>query len=456
VTQEPEARVARARREGAQRLVRELGTVGAVLMGLGAMIGTGVFVSLGLGAGIAGPAVLVALVIAAGVALCNGLSSAQLAASHPVSGGTYEYGYRYLNSWAGFTAGWVFLVAKSASAATAALGFAGYVLHALQQETVYLVPVALTMVAVLTAIALAELRRSNAANMTIVTVTVSALAFFVAAGVPLLEADNLAPFFAVDGRPVGAAALLEATALMFVAYTGYARIATLGEEVRDPKRTIPTAIVIAAVAVMLLYGAVAVVGIGVAGSGGLRAATEQQAASLAVVAQRFGLPGASTVLTVGALTAMLGVLLNLILGLSRVALAMARRVGAYNGERARHHPPLVGARDRCVGRGDRDDRRRADDVVIQRFQRADLLRPYESCGAADARQRAALPALHRRHRSQRVPRARILGGPRRLARGAFAHRARACVACRRAPARRVTSTVGAPRSATRARARWRP
>ena len=86
-------------------------------MGLGAMIGTGVFVSLGLGAGIAGPAVLVALALAGGVALCNGLSSAQLAAANPVSGGTYEYGYRYLNSWAGFTAGWVFLIAKSASAA---------------------------------------------------------------------------------------------------------------------------------------------------------------------------------------------------------------------------------------------------------------------------------------------------------------------------------------------------
>jgi APA family basic amino acid/polyamine antiporter len=112
---------------------------------------------------------------------------------------------------------------------------------------------------------------------------------------------------------------------MFVAYTGYARIATLGEEVREPERTIPLAIVIAALLVMLLYGAVAVVGIGVAGSEELRAATDEQAAPLAVVARRFALPGASIVLTVGALTAMLGVLLNLILGLSRVVLAMARR-----------------------------------------------------------------------------------------------------------------------------------
>ena len=314
-----------ADRSGPQRLVRELGTTGAVLMGLGAMIGTGVFVSLGLGAGIAGPGVLLALALAAAVALCNGLSSAQLAAAHPVSGGTYEYGYRYLNSWAGFTAGWVFLIAKSASAATAALGFSGYVLHAVEQESVYRVPLALAVVAVLTGIVVTGLRRSNAANVAIVTVTLCALAFFVFAGAPRIETSNLVPFFEVDGREVGITALLEATALMFVAYTGYARIATLGEEVRNPERTIPKAIVLAAVLVMLLYGAVALVGVGVAGSDGLRAATEEQAAPLAVVAQRFAVPGASAVLTLGALTAMLGVLLNLILGLSRVVLAMARR-----------------------------------------------------------------------------------------------------------------------------------
>jgi APA family basic amino acid/polyamine antiporter len=294
-------------------------------MGLGAMIGTGVFVSLGLAAGIAGPAVLLALALAAGVALCNGLSSAQLAAAHPVSGGTYEYGYRYLNSWAGFTAGWVFLVAKSASAATAALGFSGYALHALGQGTAYLVPLALLVVALLTGVAVTGLRRSNAANAAIVGVTLLALAFFVVGGIPSVETSNLSPFFAVDGRAVGVPAVLEATALMFVAYTGYARIATLGEEVRDPARTIPRAIVLAAVLVMMLYGAVAAVAIGVAGSDDLRAATEEQAAPLAVVAQRFGAPGAATVLTIGALTAMLGVLLNLILGLSRVVLAMARR-----------------------------------------------------------------------------------------------------------------------------------
>ena len=114
-----------------QRLRRELGVFGAIMMGMGSIPGTGVFVSIGIAAGVAGPAVILAIAIAALVAISNGLSSAQLAANHAVSGGTYEYGYKYLNSWLGFIAGWTFLLAKTASAATAALGFGGYLLNLL-------------------------------------------------------------------------------------------------------------------------------------------------------------------------------------------------------------------------------------------------------------------------------------------------------------------------------------
>jgi APA family basic amino acid/polyamine antiporter len=310
----------------ASRLRREVGPFGAVMLGLGAMIGTGVFVSLGLGAGLAGPAVIVALVLAAGVALCNGLSSAQLAAAHPVSGGTYEYGYRYLSSWAGFTAGLVFLIAKSASAATAALGFSGYLLQALGLSARYLVVGALAVIAALTIVVLAGMRQSNAANIAIVSVSLLALLFFVVAGWPLVDARNLIPFFAgPSATAFEPSAFLEATALMFVAYTGYARIATLGEEVIDPRRTIPRAIIQSALLVMVVYVAVALVAIGVAGSQALLDATEQDAAPLAIIARTFAPPHSGTILVVGALAAMLGVLLNLLLGLSRVVLAMARR-----------------------------------------------------------------------------------------------------------------------------------
>jgi APA family basic amino acid/polyamine antiporter len=258
------------------------------------------------------------------------LSSAQLAASHPVSGGTYEYGYKYLRPSLGFTAGWMFLLAKSASAATAALGFGGYLLNAFGvSNPQLLVVMALLAVLGLTLVVLKGISRSNVTNVVIVSVTLAALAFFVLAGLPRVDVGNFAPFFpapGADGNGGGGwASLLHATALMFVAYTGYGRIATLGEEVKDPRRTIPRAIIATMLVTMLLYVAVASVGVGTLGALGLGEAAATVAAPLEVAARSFGVPGASAILAVGAITAMLGVLLNLILGLSRVLLAMGRR-----------------------------------------------------------------------------------------------------------------------------------
>ena len=111
-------------------LRRDIKTPGAILMGLGSIVGTGIFVSIAIATQVAGSGIIIAIVIAAVLATFNGLSSAQLAAAHPVSGGTYEYGYRFLGSYFGFTAGWMFMVAKSASAATAVLGCIGYLFYA--------------------------------------------------------------------------------------------------------------------------------------------------------------------------------------------------------------------------------------------------------------------------------------------------------------------------------------
>src|SRR5690606_21587856 len=154
---------------GRAELVRAVGVPGAVLLGLGSILGTGIFVSIGIAASVTGPSVLLAVVAAAVVATFNGLSSAQLAANHPVSGGTYEYGYRYLSPMLGFTAGWMFLCAKSASAATAALGFAGYLLAAAGCSIAsYRVALALVGLAVLTAVVAGGIGRSNRANTVIV------------------------------------------------------------------------------------------------------------------------------------------------------------------------------------------------------------------------------------------------------------------------------------------------
>ena len=211
------------------RLKRELGIGGATMMGLGSMVGTGVFVSIGIAAGVAGPAVILAIILAAGVATCNALSSAQLAASHAVSGGTYEYGYRYLNPALGFTAGWVFLYAKSASAVTAAIGFAGYFLRLVGGSLDNIAWVAVTATALLTLLVLTGMRRSSWANIAIVSVTLLALGSFVAFGIPTAVAggdDSSTPFFTNSDGSLPEA-FLYVTALMFVAFTGYGRIASL-------------------------------------------------------------------------------------------------------------------------------------------------------------------------------------------------------------------------------------
>ena len=307
-------------------LRRDLGVFSATMLGLGSIVGTGVFVSLGVAAGVAGAWVIVAVAVAALLALCNALSSAQLAASHPVAGGTYAYGYRYLTPSIGFTAGWLFLLAKSASAATAALGFAGYALRLVGgAEWNVQTPLGVTIVVIMTAIVLLGLRRASVTNTIIVAITLLTLLVFIVAGAwGVRDSTGLRLSLTTSGDSAFWRGLFEASALMFVAYTGYGRIATLGEEVREPRRTIPRAIVATIIVTAVLYLLVAIIAVETVGADALSALTRDTAAPLEVVAERFGVRGVPLIVSIGAVTAMLGVLLNLILGLSRVVLAMGR------------------------------------------------------------------------------------------------------------------------------------
>lgn len=312
---------------------REIGLAGAILMGLGSIIGTGVFVSIGIAAGIAGPNVLVAIFLASLLAICNGLSSAQLAASHPVSGGTYEYGYRWLTPYLGFAAGWLFLCAKSASAATALLGLVGYIYAAISGAQLGVAPVdgvliglAIVALVLLTGLTLLGIKRTNAVNSLIVTTTLVSLILLVAYAMPTAfsrSALNLEGIFEFDKQ--SSLNLFHATALMFVAYTGYGRIATLGEEVKEPRKTIPRAMIATLGVTMMLYLTVGFVAVALVGSKELAVSAGASIAPLLHAAQSLNVPWIQTVLLVGAITAMVGVILNLLLGLSRVTLAMARR-----------------------------------------------------------------------------------------------------------------------------------
>jgi APA family basic amino acid/polyamine antiporter len=347
-----------------QNLKRSIHTPGAIFMGLGSILGTGLFVSLAYATQIAGEAVILAIVLAAILAALNGLSSAQLAATHPVSGGTYEYAYREVGPYAGFAAGWMFLVAKTASAATAAMGSVAYIDYtlAIGLSSVGKTLGALGILGLFTALISGGIQRSNRVNTGIVLTTLTGLAVLVGAsvwvlsegGVPMRSlqiwpvfgeiAGDVQRFAGGSGELSGSldgigqsgvdsgesggtpwSSLLFATALMFVAYTGYGRIATLGEEVVNPRKTIPRAIIFSMVVIVVIYISVATVALLVMGAGPFGQTIGGNAAPLLAVARTLSMPSVSVVVSIAAITAMLGVLLNLLLGISRVLLAMARR-----------------------------------------------------------------------------------------------------------------------------------
>ena len=301
---------------------------GAVGVGLGSIIGTGAFVTLGLGAGLAGPWLLLAIAIAGGLAMCNGLSSAQLAAVHPVSGGTYAYGYRFLHPLAGFAAGWVFLIAKTASCATAALGLGGLVawITGKPGDGVTMTLVALGSLLVVTSAALAGVTRSVRVNYGLLVITLLALLTMAIAAAPAaIKGWSDVSWSSISDTPISAPGVLEAAALTFVAFAGFARIATLGEEVVEPRKTIPRAVVITLGTAILLYALVAFTGLGVLGPDEFGARSRRDAAPLLAIARAVEAPTLAVMLGIGAAAALLAVQLNLIMGLSRVALAAARQ-----------------------------------------------------------------------------------------------------------------------------------
>ncbi len=292
-------------------LRRTLGVGDAVVIGLGSMVGAGIFAALGPAAHAAGSGLLAGLAVAAVVAYCNAMSSARLAAVHPESGGTYVYGRERLGAFWGCLAGWSFVVGKTASCAAMALTVGAYVwpdqAHA----------VAVAAVVALTAVNYGGIQKSARLTRVIVAVVLAVLAAVV---VVCLSSGGSGSGRLDIGLSSGAGGVLQAAGLLFFAFAGYARIATLGEEVRDPARTIPRAVPLALGIALVVYVAVAVAVLSVLGPGGLGSAP----APLADAVRAAGAPELVPVVRAGAAVAALGSLLALILGISRTTLAMAR------------------------------------------------------------------------------------------------------------------------------------
>ncbi|GAA4672644.1 APC family permease [Streptomyces chumphonensis] len=292
-------------------LRRTLGVPDAVLIGLGSMIGAGIFAALGPAARAAGSGLLFGLGLAAVVAYCNATSSARLAARYPASGGTYVYGRERLGVFWGHLAGWAFVVGKTASCAAMALTVGAYVWPGQAHA------VAVAAVVALTAVNYAGVRKSALLTRAIVAVVLAVLAAVV---VTALTSDAADASRLDVGSDATAGGVLQAAGLLFFAFAGYARIATLGEEVRDPARTIPRAIPLALGVTLVVYALVAVSVLAVLGPDGVAGA----AAPLSEAARAAGAGWLVPLVRAGAAVAALGTLLALVLGVSRTTLAMAR------------------------------------------------------------------------------------------------------------------------------------
>jgi APA family basic amino acid/polyamine antiporter len=291
-------------------LARRLHLGDAVVIGLGSMIGAGVFASFAPAAAAAGVGLLVGLVIAGFIAFCNATSSAQLAAQYPTSGGTYVYGRERLGEWPGFFAGWSFVVGKTASSAAMAITFATYAVPA-----VWVKPVAILAVALLTIVNTLGITRTALLTRILVAVSLIALTVAIVIGFTHTSASAVQP-----GASVSVYGVLQAAGFLFFAFAGYARVATMGEEVVDPARTIPRAITIALTITLVVYALVSVSALRALGAAGLASA----AAPLSEVAATTAADWPGLVVRIGAATAALGALLAMIAGIGRTSLAMAR------------------------------------------------------------------------------------------------------------------------------------
>jgi len=293
------------------RLSRRLNTTDAVIIGLGSMIGAGIFASAGPAAAAAGSGLLIGVLIAGCLAYLNATTMAQLAAVYPESGGTYVYGRKLLGSFWGFLAGWGFVIGKLASCTAMALTFAYYA----APEFARLIAVAAVLI--LTLVNYLGVKKTAFVTKLLVLVVLVSLFIVVLAS---LAGGNPVPKRLWDTTfEGGLLGILQAAGLMFFAFAGYARIATLGEEVINPKSTIPKAILMAlgitvVVYVLVIGTTLLCVDIG---------ALSQSKAPLVLAVESGQFAFLSPVVRIGACFASVGVLLSLLAGVSRTVFAMA-------------------------------------------------------------------------------------------------------------------------------------
>lgn len=302
----------------AAKLARTLGLLDATSIGIGAIIGAGIFVILGLAVGMAGPAIFLSIIVSAVAALLTALSYAELSTAIPKEGGVYSFAREAISPLAGFMTGWLFMFGNVVAGSAVAIGFAGYFSAWFPSIPVGATAALVCLVA--TALNLRSVKGSSSVNNAIVALKLAVLFAFVLFGLSHIRPENYVPFM-----PGGLGGVLGGASLFFFAYGGFGRITTVAEEVKDPKRTLPQAILLAIGVSTIVYILVGLVAVGV-----MPYLALSSSGSPIADASRYMMTGAgwlTTAVIIGALLSTFGVVLTSVLGVSRVFFAMAR-----NGE----------------------------------------------------------------------------------------------------------------------------
>jgi len=285
----------------------------ATAISVGAIIGAGIFVVTGIAAGLAGSALIISMLIAAGISLFTALSFAELTAWQPREGSIYEYAYQLLSPLAGFLVGWMWMLSNTFAGATVALAFAHYLTELFPTLPAHWLAALLCIV--FAALNFFGIRQSARLNNMIVVAKLLILAFFVIFGSAHIRMDNFIPFAPFR---VG---ILYSACFIFFAYGGFARVAIVADEIKDPRRNVPRAILLSLAVSTIFYICVGMVAVGLSGASALA----HSPSPLTTAMRATHHPAASSLISVGALLATASVLLTSILGVSRMAYAMARR-----------------------------------------------------------------------------------------------------------------------------------
>jgi APA family basic amino acid/polyamine antiporter len=295
------------------QLRRGIGLFGATALGIGAIIGSGIFIVTGIVAGIAGPAMISSVLIAGVIAIFSAMSVAELGAFLPEEGGTYAYAQKLISPFAGFIAGWIWIFSNIFVGAAVSLGFAHYLVTLFPAMPVKIIAILICLIFII--INYLGLKESVLFNNILVSLKVLILLFFAAFGMGFLRPGNFTPF-----APEGSLGILSGAALIFFAYTGFARVTIMAEEVNDPEKNIPRSIYLALGISTGIYLLVSIVAVGLAGAPVLA----QSGSPLADAIENTGSSGAVLLISAGALIATASVLLTTIMGISRIVFSMAR------------------------------------------------------------------------------------------------------------------------------------